>query len=208
LNTHHIDEYGNCVSNSTTCPDGSIVYPPDVCPSSGDNSGGTTGGTTGGSTGGTTGGSTTCTAGDACNQTKIKKNTKDAADYLKIISDFFKTTPDGKVNTLPEYLDAILKKITDFQICPTGSTAIYCTVFGTSEPVPIQEKQMPVDFEKKMTFQGQCPQPIQIDGGFWVGHQSLSLQPMCDFATRIKPLILAAFSLMALFVITPSFRQL
>jgi hypothetical protein len=87
---------------------------------------------------------------------------------------------------------------------------ISCTDVGTElESVPINEKVLLVNFEKKMTSRGlqdTCPPPIVFYESIF-GNAEMSYQPMCDFSLAIRPLILAACSLSALYIVSSSVRR-
>jgi hypothetical protein len=191
--------FGFCVSPQVNCVPPSYwvgddlsgsCHAPDTGGSSGEG-GNTPSGTGTGTSGTGTGTSSTgtgCLAGDACDQTIIRKSTADTALNTKEANGFLKT-------------------ISEFKICPTDSTAIYCALFGNSLPdSPVQTKEITVDFEKKMTSAGSCPSPFSF-GSAHVGSHSVSYQPFCDFAEKIHDFVLAMSSLAALYIISSSVRK-
>ena len=91
-----------------------------------------------------------------------------------------------------------LQKISEFEICPQDSTAVYCSVFGNDEKVDIPEKQIVIVNDKKMSAVGSCPAPLVLD------KYHLSYQPFCDFSVKVRDFILAAFSLSSLFIVASS----
>jgi len=79
-----------------------------------------------------------------------------------------------------------------FDLCKEHPDIIACQVFKPDElqPLPVPNKQVPLSLNAEGGFPtgGSCPQPkvVQLMGQTF----SFSMQPLCDFAIGIKPLLI------------------
>jgi hypothetical protein len=122
------------------------------------------------------------------------------------------TKPDGSVThdvtaEAPTIEDLGLEKNTPSQPtsggidCKATPDLIVCSKWGvapTAEKLPV--KEVPITIDNKSLGAGTCPAPkvINLSGGQTM---SFSYQPECDFATKIKPIILAFSWLAAGFIV-------
>ncbi|WP_167481102.1 virulence factor TspB C-terminal domain-related protein [Acidovorax cavernicola] len=79
-----------------------------------------------------------------------------------------------------------------FDLCKEHPDIIACQVFKPDElqPLPVKNKEVPLALNAEGGFPtgGSCPQPkvVQLMGQTF----SFSMQPLCDFASGIKPLLI------------------
>lgn len=76
-------------------------------------------------------------------------------------------------------------------LCEAYPDIIACAKFGEAEPAPaLPESTVSLDFDPvTMTGEdGSCPAPIELP--MFGGTYALSWQPICDFATGVRPVIL------------------
>jgi len=90
----------------------------------------------------------------------------------------------------------------DVKLCEEGDTNLACVELGTPEDTEIEKDEFELDFSHSpVAFtSGGCPAGPQFDTPW--GSQTFDMYWPCEFATSIKPIILAlgAFAAMAIFV--------
>jgi hypothetical protein len=128
------------------------------------------------------------------------------------ITDIETTKPDGSVShdvtaeapTIDEMglkkSEPEIKQSGGFD-CNLNPELIMCSKWGTAPTAEkLTLKEVPITIDNKSLGAGTCPAPksINLSGGQTM---SLSYQPECDFATKIKPIILAFAWLTAGFIV-------
>ena len=91
--------------------------------------------------------------------------------------------------------------------CKANPTAPQCTGGEdySYEDLELPETQMDLDFEPLDYFStnGKCPSPRSVDLGMF-GQVEFTYEPLCDFASKIRPLFIAATMLMCGFLVWAS----
>lgn len=117
------------------------------------------------------------------------------------------TQTQGQPSTEVSEVPAQLEIPTDCDFMPTVCSFIdwVKTPFDEEDP-DLSELITDQDFEKEITFASNatCPPPANIDTAF--GSYALSYEPGCQWASMIKPFILIAALISAIFINLGSFR--
>ncbi len=95
--------------------------------------------------------------------------------------------------------------------CEKTPNALGCLDVGDDLPKPPDIPEYEVPFEVTpfaLTTNAQCPVPISFTLSEFLGADTyeLSYQPICDFATMLKPLIIAIGFLLSFFIISGTVR--
>jgi hypothetical protein len=92
-------------------------------------------------------------------------------------------------------------------ICETNPNSVACLDVGELTNAPdIQGTDQLIDFsEYSLSSGGGCPAPIAINTKF--GNLELSYQPVCDFASMLRPFIIALGGLFAFMIMANSIRE-
>lgn len=112
------------------------------------------------------------------------------------------TTPSGGTAT-----GSTPKEPTDF--CKKNPMSIACIELGTVEDKPLEVVELPVNvtYTPWGASNAQCPAPTVIP--LWGGDSiSVTYQPVCDFVTKLRPLIIAlAFFIAGLIITGYNFKK-
>ena len=75
--------------------------------------------------------------------------------------------------------------------CQQNPNSAQCILGGKSEDIKLPEQTIDLNFRPENIFQtdGVCPQPKSVDLGAF-GNVEFSYQPLCDFAAKLRPVLI------------------
>lgn len=75
--------------------------------------------------------------------------------------------------------------------CQKNPNSDQCILGGKSEDIKLPEQTIDLNFKPENIFQtdGVCPQPQSVDLGAF-GRVEFSYQPLCDFAAKLRPVLI------------------
>ena len=79
----------------------------------------------------------------------------------------------------------------DKDFCQQNPNSAQCILGGKSEDIKLPEQTIDLNFRPENIFQtdGVCPQPKSVDLGAF-GRVEFSYQPLCDFAAKLRPVLI------------------
>ena len=79
----------------------------------------------------------------------------------------------------------------DKDFCQQNPNSAQCILGGKSEDIKLPEQTIDLNFRPENIFQtdGVCPQPKSVDLGAF-GNVEFSYQPLCDFAAKLRPVLI------------------